>query len=140
MLFGFFLGLVGASLDLYSAYQFMVGPSQNPMPAPAAGMLTIQFVGPGFLFGVGGAALGIFVLASAAASISAFGAAHMRAFGGLMIVYGLLMVLTGSSMGGMASAKGPESFLGFGMLLVGGLMAINGFMMLREAALSPNSM
>ncbi len=110
------------------------------MPAPGAGMLTIQFVGPGFLFGVGVATLGIFVLASAAASISAFGAAHMRAFGGLMIVYGLLMVLTGSSMGGMASAKGPESFLGFGMLLVGGLMAINGFMMLREAALSPNSM
>jgi hypothetical protein len=140
VLFGFFLGLVGASIDMYSAYQFMHGPSPNLMSTPVAGMLTLQFIGPEFLLGVGVAALGISVLASAAASISAFGAAHMRAFGGLMIVYGLLMVLTGLSMGGMASATGLASFLGFGMLLVGGLMAINGFMMLREAAFSPNPM
>ena len=139
MLFGFVLGLVGASLDLYSGYQLMSGPAQNSMPIPNAGMLTVQYVGSGFPLGVGIATLGVLVFASAVASISAFGASHMKAFGALMIVYGLLMLLTGSSMGGMASAMGSESLLGFGMLLVGGLMTINGFMMLREAALVPNS-
>ncbi len=140
MLFGFVLGLVGASLDLYSGYQLMAGPAQNPMPVLNAGMLTVQYAGSEFPLGVGVVTLGILVFASAVASTSAFGAAHMKAFGALMIVYGLLMLLTGFSMGGMASAMGPESLLGFGMLLVGGLMVINGFMMLREAALAPNPM
>lgn len=139
MLFGFVLGLVGASLDLYSGYQLMSEPAQNFMSIPNAGMLTVQYIGSGFPLGVGIATLGVLVFASAVASISTLGAAHMRVFGALMIVYGLFMLLTGSSMGGMASAMGPGSLLGFGMLLVGGLMAINGFMMLRETALVPNS-
>ena len=139
-LFGFVLGLVGAFLDLYSGYQLMVAPAQSSMSVSRAGMLTVQVAAFGVPAGTALIALGILVATSALASVSAFGAAHMRGFGVLMAVYGLLMLFVGFAMGGMASAAGQASLPGFGMLLVGGLMAINGFMMLREAALTPAAM
>ncbi|MDG6937668.1 MAG: hypothetical protein JRN16_05175 [Nitrososphaerota archaeon] len=139
-LFGLILGLVGASLDFYSGYQLIAGSAQSSALPSGVGMPAVQYVNSGLPWGAGVAALGVLVASTSVASVSVFGAAHMRAFGALMVVYGLLMVLVGFAMGGLASAMGPESLSGFGMLLVGGLMAINGFMMLREATYAPAAM
>jgi hypothetical protein len=131
---------VGASLDFYSGYQLIMGSAQNSTLASGTGSQAIQPVASGLLWGGGVAALGALVAASSVASVLASGAVHMRVFGALMVVYGLFMVLVGFTMGGLASAMGPESMSGFGMLLVGGLMAINGFMMLRESTYGPAAM
>lgn len=139
-LFGLVLGIVGASLDFYSGYQLIAGSAQSSALPSSVGMPAVQYVAAGLPWGAGIAILGVMVAFSSVASVSMFGAAHMRTFGVLMVVYGLLMVLVGFAMGGLASAMGTESLSGFGMLLVGGLMAINGFMMLRETMYAPAAM
>lgn len=122
-LFGFVLGLVGGLLDFYSAYQFIAG---------GMGGSAMQYTSSGMAWGAGVAVLGVVVVTSAAVSVTPFGAEHMRAFGALMVAYGVLMLAVGFGMGGgTVSAMDPGSQTGFGMIMVGGLMAINGFMMLR---------
>lgn len=133
-LVGLALALIGAALDFYSSYEIMSYPAM--MVGMAEGTLSAT------IWGVGLAALGVLLVATAAASFSSFGADRMALFGGMMVVYGVVMLLVGATMDAMISpAMQTASLTGLGMLVVGAVMVVNGSMMLRggRAAASGSS-
>jgi hypothetical protein len=120
------LGLAGAALDFYSSYEIM------SYPATTMGMASGVAVS-GTIWVAGLTALGVLLVATAVASLSSFGASRMALFGGMMVVYGVVMLLVGATMGaGMSPAMQTSSFTGLGMLMVGAAMVANGSMMLKS--------
>jgi hypothetical protein len=123
-LVGLALALIGAALDFYSSYEIMSYPTMTVGMAEGTLSATI--------WGVGLAALGVLLVATAAASFSSFGADRMALFGGIMVVYGVVMLLVGATMDASISpAMQTASLTGLGMLVVGAVMVVNGSMMLR---------
>jgi len=84
----------------------------------------------------GALALGLFVLGSiviitAIASIISVGKGRPKLLSGLMVAYGIVMLLVGGSMAGGLVAMMSTSFYGYAMIIVGILMIANGSIMSR---------
>jgi hypothetical protein len=127
-LVGLALGLAGAVLDFYSSYEIM------SYPAATMGM-ALGVAVSGAIWMAGLVALGVLLVATAVASFSSFGASRMALFGGMMVVYGVVMLLVGATMdAGISPAMQTASFTGLGMLVVGAAMVANGSMMLRSGS------
>jgi len=127
---GVVFGFAGALLDFYSAYLLLTG---------SAGMTGMQMTtqsGSGFTWGIGVAALGLLLAATALAAVLRFGAGRMADFGILMVVYGLVMLFIGGAMyAGLTSMTQGTLFPASGMFVVGVLMVANGALMLRSPML-----
>jgi len=122
-LVGSVLAILGAALDFYSSYQIMSYPTTGMMESSQAATV----------WGVGLASLGVLLLIMAVAGVSSLGAGRMALFGTLMTVYGVLMLFLGAAMDfGVSPAMQMASLTGLGMLVVGAVMMVNGFMMLRS--------
>ena len=136
-LVGLVLGLVGALLDFYSAYQAL---SYQSGTAPGSVMPMVQNPPPEIVWGVAMAALGAAVLVTALAGVSRLGVGHMSAFGSLMAAYGALMLIIGAAMIlGATPMVQSASFAGLAMLAVGTLMTINGVLMFQSNGRAVNS-
>jgi hypothetical protein len=123
--FGLVLGLVGAVLDFYSAYLLYTA---NPMVLNEQGMAVQSSAGVVWGFGI--AALGVVLAVTVVGAVLTKGLDRMKDFGALMVVYGLAMLFVG---GYMLTGLGPMMqgtlFPGVGMLVVGVLMILNGWLM-----------
>ena len=128
---GFALGVAGALLDFYSAYQLLVQPEMDTsvMGASSNG-------GTAVVWGVGIAALGAVLAVTAILTILSVGIRSMQDGGTLMVVYGCVMLFVGGSMySGITSMVQGATLPALGMLAVGVLMVANGFMMRRSRSM-----
>jgi hypothetical protein len=126
---GFILGLAGAFLDFSSGYLIL---TQSKMSVDTMGVMMTEYNSTSLAWGIGLAALGALLIATSFASVSSLGIARMRIFGVLMMVYGAIMLLIGETMySGMAPIMEGSFLSSVGMLLVGTLMLLNGFLMSR---------
>ena len=120
---GFMLGIVGGLLDFGSATSAAIGQGGSVM------------VGGYGLSGSGWAAalalLGALVVGASVLSVTSTGFRHLKAFSVLMVALGLVMLVVGGAMSG-GQMTGLSLIYGYGMIIVGLLMAINGLMMLRN--------
>lgn len=121
---GFMIGVVGALLDFASATNVLVSPVQS------SGMMTTSGPSPWWILGL--YSLGALVLVSSVLSIMAIGFRFARLFSLLMVGYGLAMIASGWIMStGNMFGSSDAALYGYGMLVVGGLMIVNGAMMTR---------
>lgn len=136
-LVGVFLALTGAFLDFYSGYQIL---TQSAMVNNEMGMVLAQYTTSGLAWGVGLLALGAVLLVTALASATSLGTNHMRTLGALMALYGVVMLFVGASMyGGVTPTMQGATLSGLGMLAVGTLMVLNGFLMRRSGRMPGGS-
>jgi hypothetical protein len=128
-LFGLVLGTAGAILDFYSAFLLLTqsGTGMSGMEKVAV------HSGTGLVSGIGIAALGIILGATAVSYVVPSGILSMKDFGALMIVYGGGMLFIGVLMySGITSMAQGTIFPAFGMLVIGALMFANGVIMRRS--------
>jgi hypothetical protein len=119
---GFMLGIVGGLLDFGSATTTAIGQG---------GVVVGGYSMSGSGWAAVLAGLGVLVVAASVLSVTSTGVRHLRAFSVLMVVLGLVMAIVGSFMSGGAM-MGASLVYGYGMIIVGILMVINGAMMLRN--------
>jgi hypothetical protein len=117
------VSVLGAALDFYSSYRILSYPTMGMMePSQSA-----------TVWGVGLASLGVVLLVTASAGVSSFGVGRMALLGALMAIYGVLMFFLGAAMDlGVSPGMQTAMLAGVGMLAVGVLMVVNGYMMLRQ--------
>lgn len=78
------------------------------------------------------ALLGLAVVSTSVLSVQSVGIRFGRLFAILMVIYGVVMLVMGLSMTiGYVPTAGLSVIYGYGMVLVGGAMALNGVMMSR---------
>lgn len=120
---GLILGLVGGALDFMSGTSIFIGsmPGGSVMASPM-GLPNIVWVDGLYL--LGGA-----VLVTTFLSVS-YLAKSMRLSGGLMVIYGVVMLLVGWAMSTGTSLMMTPIF-GYAMVVVGVLMLANGSLMIR---------
>jgi hypothetical protein len=120
---GLVLAVLGAALDFYSSYQIVSYPTMGMMePSQSA-----------TVWGVGLATLGVLLLITAIAGVTSFAVGRMALLGALMTLYGILMLFLGIAMDfGVSPAMQTATLAGVGMLAIGVLMVVNGYMMLRQ--------
>lgn len=77
--------------------------------------------------------LGVVVIATTVFSVTSSGIRFARLLSLLMLAFGVIMIISGWFMttGNMA-AGGYATLYGYGMLLVGALMLVNGALMMRS--------
>ena len=120
------LGFAGSALDLFSGYQI----SQSEMTLPGMGITHAEYNPTSLAWGVAIMVLGAAVLAAALIGATPFGRQRMRAFGSMMVSYGVLMLFIGSLMyEGVTPIMQGASLLGLAMLAVGALMVLSGGLM-----------
>ncbi len=122
---GLVIGLVGGFLDLASGAGLLL-----------AGMQQGTMGGIGVSYRDGLLALGLFwlgaiVIVTAVVSTMSAGRGHPKLLAGLMVVYGILMLLIGGSMAGGMVGMMSTPYYGYGMIVVGILMLVNGSTMSR---------
>lgn len=127
---GFVLAIAGALLDFASTYLiFMQSETkmQSVMGLPATPMNNSAII-----WGVSLTILGAVLVVTAFASISSFGRNNMPTIGGLMLVYGIIMLFLGVSMfSGITPMMQGSLLSSIGMFIVGALMILNGIRMQR---------
>lgn len=119
----FMLGILGGLVDFASATTMAINQGSKGMIA-------------GYLLSVYGwaavlVALGILAVATAVLSVTSTGVSHLKGFSVAMAFLGLVMAAVGSVMSS-GLAQGTSLIYGYGMVIVGILMAINGVLMLRS--------
>lgn len=137
---GLILALVGGVLDFYSGASIYQNAMNHATTTIVTGMHGTVMTGPInltwplILF-----SLGILIIVTGIAGATSIGMRRMPVFGGLMIVYGAVMVSIGWLMySGVAPTMTTGSMFsssvvsGVAMFAVGVLMAINGTLMLRN--------
>jgi uncharacterized membrane protein len=100
------------------------------------GQTIIEYNSSVLSWGIGVLVQGAAVLITALASLVSLGMRRMNLFGALMIVYGMAMLFVGDAMltglAPMTMTEGYTLLSSLGMLVVGALMLLNGFMMNRR--------
>lgn len=123
---GFIIGLAGGVLDFASGTGLLQNGMQQTIMENASTAPQNDVVGLGLY------ALGAVVIASAAASVISVGRKHLGLLSGLMVVYGVVMLLVGGLMaGGLLTMMISTPFYGYAMVVVGALMIANGSIMSR---------
>jgi hypothetical protein len=117
------LGIVGGLLDFGSATSAAIGQG--------GGVVVAGYGLSGYGWAAVLAVLGALVVATSVLSVTSAGVRHLKAFSLLMVVLGAVMLIVGSLMSG-GQMMGLSLIYGYGMIIVGLLMAINGVMMLRN--------
>ena len=118
----FMVGLIGGLLDFASATTMAINGGGSAM--------VNGYVVSGYGWAAVLALIGVLVVATAILSVTATGVRHLKTFSVLMALLGLIMAI----MGTVASSgllTGSSLIFGYGMVVVGLLMAINSVMMLR---------
>jgi len=121
---GFMIGVIGGILDFASATSLLLGGSgqENPMA---------RAITPNPAWVLGLYILGTLVIISTVLSVMSMGFRFSRPFAILMIVYGIVMIGSGWLMI-TGKMQGTELLLyGYGMVILGGLMIVNGSSMAR---------
>jgi hypothetical protein len=122
---GFIIGIVGGVIDLASGTSLLLNGTQTgPM-----GETTLTPQNEAVALGL--YVLGIIVIASAAMLIVAAGRRHSNFLSGLMVVYGIVMLLIGGAMAGGLISMMNTSLYGYAMLVIGLLMILSGSLMSR---------
>lgn len=128
--FGFILGLAGAFLDLLSGYLIL---SNSMMPANDMNIMIPTYSSTGLAWSIGLFALGALLLVSVLVSSTNTGMSHMGLVGGLMILYGFVMMLIGGAMLFRVTPMMSDYLSSStGMFVVGALMIVNGSFMRRN--------
>jgi hypothetical protein len=122
---GFLIGLVGGVLDLASGAGLLLGGMQQ------ASMGSNDIARQNELLALGLFWLGVIVMITAVVSILSVGRGRRKLFSGLMIAYGVVMLLVGGSMAGGLVMMMSTPFYGYAMIIVGVLMIANGSIMSR---------
>ncbi len=120
---GFMLGIIGGLLDFGSATTAAIGQG--------GGVTVWGYLLSGYGWAVVLAGLGVLVVAVSVLSVTSAGVRNLKAFSVLMVVLGLVMAIIGTIMSG-GGMMGAALIYGYGMIIVGVLMVINGAMMLRN--------
>jgi hypothetical protein len=138
---GFVLGVAGAVLDFYSGSTFL---SLSMSTTTMMGVTTTHYNTIAqdwgiFLLGLGG------VLAiTAVLNATSLGMKQMKLFGGLMMSYGVVMLVVGALMYSGVTPVMAQQFTtlisGFGMFGMGVLMVVNGVFMARVNPSGPSMM
>jgi len=130
---GLILGFAGAVLDFSSGYLIFV---QSKITTNTMGVSVTGYNSFAVVWGVGLFALGGLLIITTVASVSSFGNMRMQFFGILMVVYGVVMLLTGELMYSQIAPMMIGSFLSSSaMFVVGFLMILNGVLMVRNRAM-----
>jgi hypothetical protein len=133
---GLILGLVGALLDFTTGYFILERGVMRITTMNGMGQTMTEYNSSVLAWGIGVLVLGAMVLITALASLSSLGMRRMNLFGALMIVYGMAMLFVGGAMltglAPMTMTEGYTLLSSLGMLVVGALMLLNGFMMNRR--------
>jgi len=128
---GFVLALVGAILD-FSAGTLIVRSSSSMSMIDEMGM-SVTVAGtvawPIFLY-----SLGVILVATGLLGITKIGMRRMRLFGGLMILYGIVMLAVGGSMIIGVTLMMSGMISGIAMLFIGSAMIGNGALMAKRQA------
>jgi len=122
---GFMVGIIGGILDFASATTLLTSPTQPATMGATGTSLDIPLILLLYL-------LGAAVILTSIFSIMSIGFRFGRWFSILMIVYGGVMMVLGWLMtAGSMQGTAEVALYGYGMLLVGALMLVNGGMMAR---------
>ncbi len=128
------LSVIGAVLNLVSGTSILAMAS-----VPIAGNMGMMPPGSGItmwallLYGLGG-----LLIVTGVLGVTHVGMSRMRTFGGIMVVYGVVMLIIGGSMFMGITPVMQGAISSMGMLLVGLAMIVNGTLMatrpkMREA-------
>ncbi len=126
---GFVLGLVGAILDFSAATLIFRGPSSMSMGGEMGmqTMVNASVFWPILLY-----SLGAILIATGLLGVTKIGMGRMRLFGGLMILYGIVMLAVGGSMIFGVTLMMSGMISGIAMLFIGSAMIGNGVLMVRN--------
>jgi hypothetical protein len=125
------LGLTGASLDFYSGFIFL---QMSNVTSSSMGITTMHYNNSVLTWGIAFAVLGVALVATAVTNIFS-SMRRMPFFGKLMIIFGVVMVFLSLLMySGVTPLMRESSLLisSTGMLIVGALMGVNGFLMTKN--------
>jgi len=129
LVIGFILGIAGALLDFYSSYSFFMA---SEVTTSSMGVTIMRYNNSSIGWGVVFAVLAAGLACTAVANISSVGMRRMSLFGGLMIVYGVVMLALSLLMySGITPMMQQNSLVisSVGMFVVGALMSANGWLM-----------
>ena len=129
LVIGFILAIAGAVLDFNSSYSFFMG---SEVTTSSMGVTIMRYNNSSIDWGVVFAVLGAALTCTAVANISSVGMRRMSLFGGLMIIYGVVMLALSFLMySGITPMMQQNSLVisSVGMFIVGALMCANGWLM-----------
>jgi hypothetical protein len=120
------VGVIGGILDFASATTLLTSPAEPSTMGTTGASLNLPLILLLYL-------LGTAVILTSVLSIMSIGFRFGRWFSILMIVYGGVMMVLGWLMtAGSMQGTAEVALYGYGMLLVGALMLVNGGMMVRS--------
>jgi hypothetical protein len=122
---GLILGLVGGVLDFASGAGLLLNGTQQTMMGNTAVSPQNEVLALGLF------ALGAIVIITAIASVMSVGRGRPKLLSGLMLAYGIVMLLVGGSMAGGLVTMMSTPLYGYAMIIVGLLMIVNGSIMSR---------
>jgi hypothetical protein len=122
---GLVVGLVGGVLDFASGTALFLGGAQEVMMGNTGVTRQNELLALGLFL------LGAVVITTAVVSVMSLGKRHPKLLSGLMVVYGIVMLLVGGSMAGGLFSVMSTPLYGYAMIIVGILMTVNGSSMSR---------
>ncbi|MFQ6011982.1 MAG: hypothetical protein ACE5KG_07400 [Nitrososphaerales archaeon] len=126
---GFILSLVGAILDFSSGTLIFQGPSSMSM----GGEMSMQpMISAGVAWPILLYSLGAILLATGLLGLTKIGKERMRLFGGLMVLYGIVMLVIGGAMIAGVTLMMSGIISGVAMLFIGAAMIGNGSLMVKR--------
>jgi hypothetical protein len=122
---GLVVGLVGGALDFASGTALFLGGAQEVMMGNTGMTRQNELLALGLFL------LGAIVIMTAVVSVISLGKRHPKLLSGLMVAYGIVMLLVGGSMAGGLFSVMSTPLYGYAMIIVGILMIVNGSSMSR---------
>lgn len=140
LIFGLVIGIAGALLDFYSGSYFL---SRSITQTTMMGVATTRYSEIAEIWGIFALSLGLIVLITSLLNATPFSMGKMSIFGGLMIAYGIAMIVLGALMYSGVTPMMQEQTVtlasSLGMFVVGALMLLNGSLMIgNRAIVSPS--